>query len=489
MMRPSAEPTGEPAGEPAGTRAAGHTVEKIGGTSMARFAEVLEHVILEGRPPSQVRYGRVFVVSAYAGVTDALLEHKKTGAPGIYARFARGDGWTQALEELRQRMLTINEGLAPLGLDLDAARAFVDERLEGIRVVLRDVERICSYGHFRLADHLPTVREMLAALGEAHAAWNTVEILRGLGVNARLVDLSGWMDTDTLPFDQAIERAFRDVKPATELPVVTGYTKCAEGLMGTFDRGYSEITFSRVAVLTGAREGVIHKEFHLSSGDPKVVGVDKVQPIGQTNFDVADQLADLGMEAIHPKASKGMERAGIDIRVKNTFEPAHPGTLITRDYRSERPRVEIIAGRADTLGLELWDPDMVGQVGYDYRLLALFAEQGISYIAKNTNANTITHYIAEDERGLPALLDSLRHTYPHATLTVRPVGMVSAIGSNMDVPGFLSQAAEALARAGINILALDQCMRQVNMQFIVDRADFEGAIRALHAGLVERPIG
>lgn len=470
-------------------QAAGHTVEKIGGTSMARFDEVLEHVILEGHPPQEVRYGRVFVVSAYAGVTDALLEHKKTGAPGIYARFVRGDGWPQALAELRERMLAINARHEALGLNQEAARAFVDERLEGIRVVLRDVERICSYGHFQLADHLPTVREMLSALGEAHAAWSSVEILRSLGVNARLVDLSGWMDTDTLPLDEAIERAFRDVDPARELPIVTGYTKCSEGLMGTFDRGYTEITFSRVAVLTGAREGVIHKEFHLSSGDPKVVGVDKVEPIGRTNFDVADQLADLGMEAIHPKASKGMERAGIDIRVKNAFEPAHPGTLITRDYRSERPRVEIIAGRADTVGVELWDPDMVGQVGYDYRLLGLFADQNISYIAKNTNANTITHYVSQDEGGLPALLDSLRETYPHATLTVKPVGMVSAIGSNMDVPGFLSQAAEALARAHINILALDQCMRQVNMQFIVDRADFHGAIRALHAGLVEQPIG
>ena len=56
----------------------------------------------------------------------------------------------------------------------------------------------------------------------------------------------------------------------------------------------------------------------------------------------------------------------------------------------------------------------------------------------------------------------------------------------MKIPGFLSRAAKALAGAKINILALDQCMRQVNMQFIIDRENFQAAQRALHAELVEK---
>jgi aspartate kinase len=55
----------------------------------------------------------------------------------------------------------------------------------------------------------------------------------------------------------------------------------------------------------------------------------------------------------------------------------------------------------------------------------------------------------------------------------------------MKVPGIMSKAARALAEAGINILAVDQCMRQVNMQFIVDEKDFDTALIALHRGLVE----
>ncbi len=462
-----------------------HTVEKIGGTSMSRFDDVLENIIIGKRRADEL-YSRVFVVSAYGGITNMLLEHKKTGEPGIYAYFAQGDErWETALTKIKTEMCKINASFAGLGLDVAAADTFVDERLEGIRNCLHDLARICSYGHFNLNDHLISIREMLAAVGEAHSAWNSVNILQKRGVNAVLVDLSGWMDTLHLNLDDAIRHAFAEIDFQQSLPIATGYTKCAEGIMTTFDRGYSEITFSKITVLTHAGEGIIHKEFHLSSGDPKLIGTDKVKIIGMTNYDVADQLADMGMEAIHPRAAKGMEMAGIPLRVKNTFEPDHPGTLISRDYINEQPRVEMVTGRKDLLAIEMVDPDMVGQPGYDYRILESFNRNKISYVAKNTNANTITHYIPEGVGNLRECIDDLKTSFPGACIRETDVAIVCVIGSNMAVPGFLSKASQALAEAEINILAMDQCMRQVNMQFILDRNYFEGAIKALHRGLVE----
>ena len=74
-----------------------------------------------------------------------------------------------------------------------------------------------------------------------------------------------------------------------------------------FDRGYSEVTFSKIAVLLNADEAIIHKEFHLSSADPLIVGPENTIIVGNTNYDVADQLADVGMEAIHPKSAKPLK--------------------------------------------------------------------------------------------------------------------------------------------------------------------------------------
>ena len=462
-----------------------HTVEKIGGTSMTRIGELMENILIGSRRGAEL-YNRIFVVSAYGGITNLLLENKKTAEPGIYASFAAGDRiWENKLEETRNEMIRLNRSFEELGLDQTAADDFVNERMDGVKNCLRHLMQLRSFGHFHREDYLPAARELLSSIGEAHSAFNSTLILRERGVNAVFVDLSGWRDQDTDSMEETISGHLAGLDFACCMPIVTGYAKCKEGVMAKFDRGYSEITFSKLAVVTGAREGIIHKEFHLSTGDPKLIGADKVRTIGHTNYDIADQLADMAMEAIHPKASKAMELAGIPIRVANAFDPGNPGTLISRDYVAPTPRVDMICGRRDVLAIEVFDPEMVGEPGYDYNVLASFAKNKISYIAKNTNANTITHFVSEKSKNLDKCLKELKEHFHGAQISTREVAIVSVIGTNMKLPGFLHRAAKALAESKINVLALDQCIRQVNMQFIIDREDFETAQKALHRELVE----
>ena len=382
---------------------------------MSRFGEVMNNVIIGSRKGAEL-YNRVFVVSAYSGITNLLLEDKKTGEPGVYGHIARDNkNWPEALEKVRERMLEYNRSFEGIGLNVADADRFVNERIDAVRECLKYITFLRSAGHSRPSEYLPSTREFLAALGEAHSAYNSVEILKANGVNARFVDLSGWMSPDIMSLNEAILSAFKDIEFDREMPIVTGYVKYDEGIMKRFDRGYSEITFSKIAVLTDAKEGIIHKEFHLSTGDPKLIGVDKVQIIGNTNFDIADQLSDMDMEAIHSKAAKEMEMKNIPIRIKNAFDPEHPGTLISRDYISPAPRVEMICGRSDLIALEVHDPEMVGGVGYDHRLTEFLARNGINYIAKNTNANTITHYIPQKSKNIEACMAETV-SYTHLTL-------------------------------------------------------------------------
>jgi aspartate kinase len=464
------------------------SVEKIGGTSMCDYAAVRDNIILKP-VRSDTLYQRVFVVSAYAGVTDALLEHKKSGRHGVYGLFASGRddaGWQAALQALRAQLHNINQEL--FGDELAARRAnqFIDERLDGARECLEDLQRLCQHGHFSLQQHLDTVREMLASIGEAHSAWNTAQLLQRDGVNACFVDLSGWQSDRHIVLDERIRLALQDIDLASTLPVVTGYAHCESGLMASFNRGYSEMTFSRVAVLTEAIEAVIHKEFHLSSADPRLVGEDKAVPIGRTNYDVADQLANLGMEAIHPKAAKGLRQRDIPLRVKNTFEPEHSGTLITRNYVSDTPRAEIIAGCRDVYALELKDQDMAGQIDlYDREILASIRRFGARIVSKDINANTITHYLGANLKTVKRIRRNLQETYPEAEIDQKQVSIVSAIGSDMQIAGILAEAVGSLARSSISVQAMHQSMRQVDMQFVVDDEDYEAAIRSLHHCLVE----
>ena len=465
-----------------------HTVEKIGGTSMSDYAAIRDNIVKHPSKEDQY-YNRVFVVSAYGGITNKLLEHKKSGQPGVYALFANGqndDSWSHTLNELREDLYEINKSLFCDDLLLQKANEFIGERLDETEKCLRDLQNLCQHGHFSLEGHLLTVREMLASLGEAHSAWNTAQLLQRDGVNARFIDLTGWNTEQHLAMDDRITQAFADVDYENELLIVTGYTHAEDGLMAQFDRGYSEMTFSRIAVLTEAREAIIHKEYHLSSADPKMVGEENAVPIGRTNYDVADQLANLGMEAIHPRAASGLRLSEIPLRIKNTFEPEHQGTLITGDYVSDTPRAEIIAGCKGVYAIEVFDQNMMGDISrFDQRILELLNRFKAQIVTKDINANTITHYLAINLKNIKRIEESLAKECPDAEIDIRKVAIVSAIGSDMQIPGILAQTVGALAKEEINVLAMHQSMRQVDMQFVIDESDYEVAIKSLHTCLVE----
>jgi aspartate kinase len=294
---------------------------------MSQFQDVLNNII-KGNRKGDALYNRIFVVSAYNNVTNWLLEHKKTGETGIYHKFLRGEDFSSALDDFCKRLLLINDGFADIGLDLKEARDFIRFRVDQAKTILYSLSKVLASGYVNQTDIYLAAREILSSIGEAHSAWNSTNILNNNGINARFVDLCGFNDSEPLTIDQRIHKEFKDIDFSKILCIATGYTKGTEGIMRAFDRGYSEVTFSKIAVEVKADEAVIHKEYHLSSADPKIVGVENSVPVGHTNYIIADQLADIGMEAIHPKAAKPLELAGINIRIKNTFEPEHPGTVI-----------------------------------------------------------------------------------------------------------------------------------------------------------------
>lgn len=455
------------------------TVEKIGGTSMSQFQDVLNNIIL-GNRGSMDLYNRIFVVSAYNNVTNWLLEHKKTGEPGVYVQFLENADYSIGLDSLCQRLLHINQGFEDIGLDLKEAEQFITYRINQAKTMLYSLTKVLASGYVNAEDICLAAREILASIGEAHSAWNTVNILVNNGVNARFIDLCGFNDSLPLTIDERIHKALRNIDFSKVLCIATGYTKGVEGIMRAFDRGYTEVTFSKIAVELKANEAIIHKEYHLSSADPNIVGVDKVVPVGYTNFIIADQLADIGMEAIHPKASKPLELANINIRIKNTFEPEHPGTIITKEYISKIPKIEIVSGSNKVLAIEIHDPMMVGEVGFDLRIMQIFEKYGVSYILKSTNANSITMVVWDNYKSRELIGDLEKNFYQ---VTVERVAIVCVMGTNIALPGFLYRAAKALYNKGINVESFAQSLRQVNMQFVIKRDRYNDAVIALNDAL------
>jgi aspartate kinase len=471
--------------------AAEHSVHKIGGTSMADTDAVLNNIFRVGAPDEEL-YNRIFVVSAYSGFTDLLLENKKTHEPGVYQLYAGSESdwaWGDALNEVAEKMYARNREIFDEDADLNAADSFIRERIEGTRSCLVDLHRLCNYGHFKLQEHLNTVREMLSSLGEIHSAHNTVLLLRKKGVKATLIDLSGWRDKQSRSLDERIEAAFEGKDLSRELPVATGYSQAPDGMVRRYGRGYSEITFSRIAYLTDAREAVIHKEYHLSSGDPKIVGEDKVRPIGKTNYDVAVQLSNMGMEAIHPRAAKALRQKGIPLRVVNTFEPEHPGTAILDGWEPEQAGPEIVTGLASAVELEVFDQDHVGEPGSEEPVIRALSRFNIPTVTKSINANSVTHYVQAPLKQVRRAMTAIQEERPEAELRTRKVAIVSIIGAKLKSAPLFSKALSALDKGGIEPLASICPSRWVDLQFVLSESDYEKAISLLHDVILSEDAG
>ena len=462
----------------------GHTVEKIGGTCISRADELMDTLFLRGGGSGP--YGRLFVVSAFGGITDLLLEDKKSGESGVYGHFASAETdmkWSEALDRVAARMVEEHARLLDHPGDRQEADEFVRDRIEGARSCLIDLQRLTSYGHFRLGDQMLTIRELLSGLGESHSAKVVALMLNRRGVDARVVDLTGWRDETHPDLETRLKTALDGIDFNTELPIVTGYAQCREGLMREFDRGYSEVTFAHIAALFGAREAIIHKEFHLSSADPRIVGADRVIKIGRTDYDVADQLSNLGMEAVHPSAAKILRQAGIPLRVVNAFDPEDDGTLILAEVEAT-PRVEMVTGLT-VAALEVHEPDMVGVKGYDAAILDALTRNDVWIVSKASNANTITHYVTPQLKTLRLVERAIEKTFPNAEIAIRKVALVSAVGRGLigiDVP---ARGLRALAAAGVRVLGVQALSRSVDVQFLVPEDRLNDAIAAVHEALVE----
>ena len=208
-----------------------------------------------------------------------------------------------------------------------------------------------------------------------------------------------------------------------------------------------------------------------------------MRKLGRTNYDVADQLSNMGMEAIHPKAAKVLRQAEIPLRVTNAFEPGDPGTLID-DQRAERAAVEIVTG-LDIVTLEVFEQDMVGVKGYDATILDVLRRHDVRIVSKVSNANTITHYLDTSLKTMRRVEKDIAAAYPGAEITTRTVSVVSAIGRDLRGLSVLTRGLQAIAKAGHEAIGATQGPRNVDVQYIVDRDSRDAVVKALHGALIE----
>jgi len=141
--------------------------------------------------------------------------------------------------------------------------------------------------------------------------------------------------------------------------------------------------------------------------------------------------------------------------------------------------VQIVTG-LEAHTLEVFEPDMVGVKGYDATILEALTRHNIWIVSKNSNANTITHFVNAPLKALRRVESDLVEKYPNADVSISGIGIASVIGRDLSGLKTLSRGLAALEAAEIDVMAVSQGTRRVDVQFMVARDKLDDAIKILH---------
>ncbi|MCU0636965.1 MAG: aspartate kinase, partial [Gemmatimonadaceae bacterium] len=294
-------------------------VHKFGGASLADGTAIRHAVTLpftEGAPPP------VIVVSALAGVTDALLALARQAVEG-------DEKLRPGLDVLAERHRTAAE--AVLGV-------------RGARALVRELDQVFTtlgrwlVGVRQLRELTPRTGDFIVAQGERLSARLMAAALQARGHRAEYVDATeliatdgryGWATPDLARTDKWVRARLGPLLRRKVVPVVPGFIGAApEQTVATLGRGGSDLTATLLGRALGAESVNLWKDVPgLLTTDPRIVPQARLIP--QLNVREASELAFYGAKVLHPRALTPLRGRTLPVRVRPFGDPASIGTEIS----------------------------------------------------------------------------------------------------------------------------------------------------------------
>ncbi len=437
-------------------------IMKFGGTSVdgaENISNVLDLALTSRRDDEEI----ILVVSAMAGTTDALVRAARGAVAGEPGR-------THILETLAERHESAAAAIGGTG----TPGSFIGQTIDVIDSLLRSVNI--------LGELTPRALDRIIGLGEGMSARLVASAFRARGIDAEPVDASkGLIITDD-SFGEALpdlaathastRRILGPIISRGAIPVVTGFTaSTAAGETTTLGRSGSDYSAAIIGASLEADEVWIWSDVNgILTADPKIVPEARV--LENLSYVTASELASCGADVLHPKTIRPLVRRKIPLRLKNTFNPAHPGTLISGRFSEHPPAIisteglSLLTIRTESDG---WRPDettatlrRMANAGVRILLFVQSAwQQGLSVLVPSTDAEAAMMAAASG----------------NLAANVRPnAATVSVIG-----PGVIMPAMAALGETGATLLATLQATADAGIIFVVPENDMPGLVRRLHA--------
>lgn len=469
---------------------------KFGGSSVADAGRLLHVAGLVADHGGPV----VVVVSALAGVTDALVALERAVDGG-----ARPEELAASVERLRDRHLAV---LADMGEADPAATVATVAALEEALAALEEAVGIdagpepgaddagpdgtgsppADPGRWRAGPPAEERSDAIRAVGETLAAHLLAHALALAGSDARVVDARAVVRTDdrfgsARPDEAALAaRAWAELAPVLAggaVPVIQGFVGAtSDGRTTTLGRGGSDFTATLLGAALEAREVHIWTDVDgVLSGDPRTVS--DPRPLEVMGFEETVELAHFGAKVLHPGAAKHAVSRGLAVRIRSTFTPERPGSLILRE-RAGPAEVAAVAYKPGVALIKVRSHPSAMPYGFLARVFEILTRHRLPVDLVATSHTSTAFTLDEAAEIGPAA----RELQEFADVTVgRALATVTVVGRGlMDEPGINARVFEAVGHTPVHLVSQAS---DVSLSLVVDESRARDLVRRLHAELIE----
>jgi aspartokinase/homoserine dehydrogenase 1 len=462
---------------------------KFGGTSVGnaeRIAGVGEIVRGEVNRGNQV----VVVLSAMSGVTNTLLAALKESAGGNIAKLL------QTRDELLKKHLDVIHALVR---DESARQALTASTTDA----LDRFEDLCS-SIYVLGEITPRATDAVGSLGERLIVPIAAQVFNDAGIQAQWVPANELIVTDdnfvaaSPLMDETRQQTRAKLLPildARQVAVTTGFIGATKkGILTTLGRGGSDYTATILGAALDADEVQIWTDVNgVMTTDPRIVPEAITLP--EISYGEAAELSYFGAKVIHPKTILPVAAKNTPIRILNSFEPTHPGTLIVREPKSNGSAIRGITAIRNVALVTVEGRGMQGVPGMAARTFSAVARENINVLMISQSSSEQNICLLVEAASAPRAVHVLRSEFKNEMVAQNidqvwvqdKIAIIAVVGSAIKkTPGVAARVFGALAEQNINIIAIAQGSSEYNLSLVVDERAADEAVRAIHRSIVNQ---
>ena len=454
-------------------------VLKFGGSSLADATRYMR--VLEISVDTHQAEGAAVVLSAPKGVTNALsllCEQAESGAD--YGElFAKLNMTLHGIADDLNSTLD-NFSYAPLSEFITEKLAVLEQQLRGISLLKTCPDQVTA---------------TILSVGEYVSVRIFSKILNAKGVLNTIIDpvehiVAHGDYLDSIADLSASKARFSDVDTSgASLIIMPGFVAVNElGEKVTLGRNGSDYSAAILAACIDASCCEIWTDVDgVYNADPNQV--DGAVLLDKLTYQEAMELSYFGAKVLHPKTIGPIAQYSIPCLIRNTLNPAAPGTLISHEASEKWTSVKGISHLENVVMFNIAGPGMKGMVGMASRIFDVISTGNISIslITQSSSEYSISFCIQnkDTDRALDLLEDSFALELSNQLLEPievrRELAIVTLVGDGMrQSQGMAAKFFSALAQARVNNVAIAQGSSERSISTVIENAKAKKAVKVIH---------